>query len=217
MSAAAKTTLYQHPFDARRRLLELNISVEALVKAVQAGHVARLNCTDNDPPFIPGTEAWRMVVRTLRDELVPLGWRKDDPSNYSLVINDSSEINIVVASADELTCRWPGNPRTKSLKGLFTEAAVLMNSVSGDLFPETVEADLLRAATVLNYKTYMLLINIDDDQCRAELSLPSNFNEHMVTGWAERIFIPLPDADGGMPQERDDTPDIDVPVKRKAA
>ncbi|MER8657773.1 MULTISPECIES: hypothetical protein [unclassified Mesorhizobium] len=217
MSTVASASLYQHPFDARRRLMELGISVEALIKAVQAGHLARLNCTDNDPPFIPGTEAWRMVVRTLRDELVPLGWRKDDPSNYSLVINDSSKINIVVASADHLTCRWPGIPRTKSLKGLFTEAAVLKNSVEGDLFPDTVKADLLRAVTVLNYKTYMLLINIDDEQCRAELSLPSDFDDQMVTDWAERIFIPIPGVDGGVPQKIDNTPDIDVPVKRKAA
>lgn len=216
MSTATSNAIYQHPFDARRRLMELNISVEAVIKAVQAGHVARLNCTDNDPPFIPGTEAWRMVVRTLRDELLPLGWRKDDPSNYSLVINDSSEINIVVASADELTCKWPGKPRTKSLKGLFTEAAVLKNSLEGDLFPETVEAAIFRAATLLNYKTYMLLINIDDDQCRAELSLPSSFDDKMVTDWAERIFIPLPGVEGGIPQKLDDTPDIDVPVKRKA-
>lgn len=217
MSAIASTVLYQNPFDARRRLTELCVSVEALIKAVQAGHLARLNCTDNDPPFIPGTEAWRMVVRTLRDELVPLGWRKDDPSNFSLVINDSSEINIVVASADALTCRWPGMPKTKSLKGLFTEAAVLKNSLEGDLFPDTVEADLRRAASVLNYRTYMLLINIDDEQCRAELSLPSDFDDQMVTGWAERIFVPIPSDEGGFPQKVDDTPDIDVPVKRKAA
>ncbi|MCT8266867.1 hypothetical protein NYQ83_06230 [Afifella sp. JA880] len=217
MNIGASTALYQHPHDARRRLMELGISVEALIKAVLAGHVARLNCTDNDPPFIPGTEAWRMVVRTLRDELVPLGWRKDDPSNYSLVINDSSEINIVVASADDLTCRSPGMPKTKSLKGLFTEAAVLKNSLEGDLFPDTVEYDLRRAANILNYKTYMLLINIDDEQCRAELSLPSEFDDQMVTGWAERIYIPIPSADGGVPQNIDDTPDIDVPVKRKAA
>jgi len=217
MDVQSGTALYQHPFDARRRLMELGVSVEALVRAVQAGHIARLNCTDNDPPFIPGTEAWRMVVRTLRDELVPLGWRKDDPSNYSLVINDSSEINIVVASADGLTCRWPGTPRTNSPKGLFTHAAVMKNSLEGDLFPETVEADLRRAATILHYKTYMLLINIDDEQCRAELSLPSEYDEHMVTGWAERIFVPIPGVDGGLPQKVEEAPDIDVPVRRKAA
>ena len=67
------TIVHQHPFDAKRRLAELNVSVEAVTRAVLAGHTARLNCTDNDPPFIPGTEAWRFVVRTLRDELLPLG------------------------------------------------------------------------------------------------------------------------------------------------
>ena len=112
--AVFASLVHQTPSDARRRLAELNVSVEAVVRAVLAGHTARLNCTDNDPPFIPGTEAWRFVVRTLRDELLPLGWRKDDPSNYSLVINDSSQINIVVASSDAMTCMSHGSPRTKS-------------------------------------------------------------------------------------------------------
>ncbi|MBY5385336.1 hypothetical protein HFN62_30760 [Rhizobium leguminosarum] len=216
--AISATVVYQHPFDARRRLAELNISVEAVIRAVLAGHTARLNCTDNDPPFIPGTEAWRFVVRTLRDELLPLGWRKDDPSNYSLVINDSSQINIVVASSDALTCAVHGSPRTKSLKGLFTEAAVLKNNLETDMFPETVEAELRKAATILSYPTWMLLIHIEDEECRAELSLPSAFDDRNVTEWAERIFIPLPGIDGGLPVEDPigDT-DIDVPVKRKAA
>ncbi len=215
--AVSAGVVYQHPFDAKRRLAELNISVEAVVKAVLAGHTARLNCTDNDPPFIPGTEAWRFVVRTLRDELLPLGWRKDDPSNYSLVINDSSQINIVVASSDALTCSVRGSPRTKSLKGLFTEAAVLKNNLESDLFPETVEAELRKAATILSYPTWMLLIHIEDDDCKAELSLPWSFDDRSVTEWAERIFIPLPDSDGGLSvDEPADNADIDVPVKRKA-
>lgn len=215
---ATATVVYQQPFDARRRLAELNVSVEAVVRAVLAGHTERLNCTDNDPPFIPGTEAWRFVVRTLRDELLPLGWRKDDPSNYSLVINDSSQINIVVASSDALTCCVPGSPKTKSLKGLFTEAAVLKNTLESDMFPETIEAELLRAASILSYPTWMLLVHIEDDACRAELSLPSAFDDRNVTDWAERIFIPLPSVDGGVPAEDPvEESDIDVPVKRKAA
>ncbi|TIP11320.1 hypothetical protein [Mesorhizobium sp.] len=212
------TIVHQHPFEAKRRLAELNVSVEAVTRAVLAGHTARLNCTDNDPPFIPGTEAWRFVVRTLRDELLPLGWRKDDPSNYSLVINDSTQINIVVASADGLTCSPFGSPRTKSLKGLFTEAAVLKNNLETDMFPETIEAELRKAATILSYPTWMLLIHIDDEDCRAELSLPSAYDERNITDWAERIFIPLPGVDGGVPVEDPmENADIDVPVKRKAA
>ncbi|AIK40950.1 MULTISPECIES: hypothetical protein [Hyphomicrobiales] len=216
--ALSASLVHQTPSDARRRLAELNVSVEAVVRAVLAGHTARLNCTDNDPPFIPGTEAWRFVVRTLRDELLPLGWRKDDPSNYSLVINDSSQINIVVASSDAMTCMSHGSPRTKSLKGLYTEAAVLKNNLETDMFPETVEAELRKAATILSYPTWMLLIHIEDDVCRAELSLPSAFDERNVTSWEERIFIPLPDSNGGLPVEDPiDNPDIDVPVTRKVA
>lgn len=216
--ARSATVIHQHPFDARRRLAELSVSVEAVTSAVLAGYTARLNCTDNDPPFIPGTEAWRFVVRTLRDELLPLGWRKDDPSNYSLVINDSSQINIVVASSDALTCAAHGSPRTKSLKGLFTEAAVLKNNLETDMFPETVEAELRKAATILSYPTWMLLIHIEDEDCRAELSLPSVYDDRNVTDWAERIFIPLPGIDGGVPIEDPiEDGDIDVPVKRKAA
>lgn len=216
--ADRSTVLHQHPHDAKRRLAELGISLEALVRAIFAGRTARLNCTENDPPFIPGTEAWRFVVRTLREELLPLGWRKDDPSNYSLVINDSRALNIVVASADGYTCVPNASPKTKSLKGLFTEAAVLMNTLETDLFPETVVAELRRAASILSYPTWMLLIFIDDEQCRAELSLPAAFDEHNVTAWAERIFIPEIDIDGGVPVKPPaDDADIDVPVRRKAA
>ncbi len=212
------TILHQHPHDAKRRLAELGVSLEAVINAVFAGRTARLNCTDNDPPFIPGTEAWRFVVRTLREELLPLGWRKDDPSNFSLVINDSKLLNIVVASADAYTCVPHASPRTKSLKGMFTEAAVLKNNLETDLFPDTVVAELRRAATILSYPTWMLLIFIDDDNCRAELSLPSAFDERHVTAWAERIFIPEIGVDGGVPvKPHMDDVDIDVPVKRKAA
>ena len=86
------------------------------------------------------------------------------------------------------------------------------------MFPETVEAELRKAATILSYPTWMLLIHIEDEECRAELSLPSAFDDRNVTEWAERIFIPLPGIDGGLPVEDPigDT-DIDVPVKRKAA
>jgi hypothetical protein len=216
--ARQSTILHQHPHDAKRRLAELGISLEALINAIFAGRTARLNCTDNDPPFIPGTEAWRFVVRTLREELLPLGWRKDDPSNYSLIISDSRSLNIVVASADAFTCIPHVSPRTKSLKGMFTEAAVLKNTLETDLFPETVVAELRRAATILSYPTWMLLILIDDEHCRAELSLPSAFDDHHVTAWAERIFIPDIDIDGGVPVKPPvDNTDIDVPVKRKAA
>lgn len=209
------TAVFQHAFDARRRLAELGVPLGALVRAVEAGKVARYTCTPNDPPFIPGTEAWRFVVRTLRDELLPLGWRKDDPSNYALVINDEQKINVVVATGDQLTRVYPGTPRTRSLKGLYTEAAIARNTYLDDLFPETVADDLKRVAAILAYPVWILLIHITDEGARAELSLPSGI-DGAVIDWAERIFIPDEDDDAGDKVVEDDLgPDLDVPVTRK--
>jgi hypothetical protein len=215
--------VYEHPFDARRRLAELGVSVEAIVKALKAGHLARISCTDNDPPFIPGTEAWRFVVRTLREELLKLGWRKDDPNNFSLVISDKRKINIVVESGDDLTRVFPGNPTTKSLKGLLTEAVILRNSVREDLFPDTITERLRRAATVLEHPTWVLLIYITDEEYRAELSYPDAMDDSKITSWKERIFIPDdPNDPGALMVEGDDGgpddggPDFDIPVRRKS-
>jgi hypothetical protein len=203
-----------------RRLAELGVAVEAIQRAVAAGHVARITCTEDDPPFIPGTEAWRFTLVTLRGELCPRGWRKADPCNYSLVINDARQINIVVASGDAFVRRSNGSPRTKSLKGLCTEAATIRNRIEGDLFPETLSEELRRVAVVLEYRTWVLLIYITDEEYRAELSLPADMEDGQITDWEERIFIP--DA-GGAGGERiagadagDNGPDIDIPVRRKA-
>jgi hypothetical protein len=212
--------IHSNPFDARRRLAELGVSLTAIIKALQAGQLARRSCTPNDPPFIPGTEAWRFVVRTLRDELVPTGvWRKADPANFSLVINDARKISLVVASGDALTRRTDGDPKTKHLKGLFTEAVITRNKYIGGLFPETLPEELRVAVAVLEYPTWILLIYITDDELRAELSYPDQIKDGQIIGWKERIFIPdTPDDPGAIinPIE-DDEPGIDVPVRRKAS
>jgi hypothetical protein len=214
------TIIHDTPAAAMRRLAELGVSVEAVQRAIAAGHVARLTCTDNDPPFIPGTEAWRFTVVTLRDELCPIGWRKADPGNYSLVINDAREINIVVASGDKFTRLAHASPRTKSLKGLYTEAATVRNRVEGELFPETLTEDLLRVAKLLEYPTWILLIYITDEEYRAELSLPVDMEDDQITSWEERIFIPDSAIPSGgeviVPSGDEYGPDIDVPVRRRA-
>lgn len=209
--------IYETPELARRRLAELGISVEALQKAVAAGHAARVSTTENDAPQIPGTHAWGMTLRVLRDELCDLrGWRKDDPGNFSLTINDSRQLNIVVESGDRFTRVAHVSPRTKSLKGLFIEAAAIRNKHGHDFFPETLSEELARAATILNYKTYILLIYITEDEYRAELSLPDEVEGNQIVSWFERIFIPdtsdVFDDIRAVPQEDD----IDIPVRRKA-
>jgi hypothetical protein len=211
--------IYDQPFDARRRLAELGVSVEALIKALQAGHLARLSCTDNDAPFIRGTEAWRFVVRTLREELLPKGCRKADPNNFSLIISDARKWNIAVASGDTLTRNKSGDPKTKHLKGLFTEAVTIRNHHIGGLFPDDIPEEVRVAISILEYPTWILLINITDDEIRAELSYPDKIEDGQIVSWKERIFIPDSADDAGRSRKpiEDTETDIDVPVRRRKA
>lgn len=206
------------PAAAISRLCELGVALEALQRAILAGHAARITCTENDPPFIPGTYGWSYTVRTLRDELVPHGWRKADPNNFSLVINDKRKINIVVESGDEATRIGHLTPRTKSLKGIFMEAVTLRNRIETDLFPESLSEDVRRAAAILEYPTWVLLIYITDDEYRGELSLPDKIENNQIVSWKERIFIPDGDEPFGQRSVEPSVegPDIDVPVRRRA-
>jgi hypothetical protein len=212
--------IYDVAADAMRRFQELGVAVEALQKALTAAHAARIGTTANDAPQIPGTYAWGAAVRTLRDELCPRGWRKADPHNFSLVVNDSRRINIAVESGDALTrIRRPDMaPRTKSVKGLYVEAAALRNRIEGDLFPETLSEDLRKVAAILEYPTYIFLIYTTDTEYRAELSLPDEVDDKQIVSWKKRIFVP--DTDDPLKERKpvpgEDLPDIDIPVRRKA-
>lgn len=209
------TIIYSTPSDAHRRLMEIGVPIEPVIHAVRAGYDGRGLCTPNDPPFIPGTEAWRYVVRTLRDGLLPLGWRKADPGNYSIVSSDERTINIVVASADKFVQSLGTNPRTRSLKGLYTEAAIARNSVTYDLFPETIPENIRVAAASLEYPTWILMIYITDEEFRAELSFPAEIEEKMIVSWKERIFIPN-DETIVIEENVEDDSDFDIPVRRRA-
>lgn len=209
-------------WDIRQRLLELDAPLEPLIEAAKAGHSARILCSPNDPPFIPGLDAWRYTLRTLRDLLMATGrWRKDDLGNFSLVINDEKKINIMVASGDGATGRPPNySPRTKTKKGLYTKAAVQRNQdPQGALFPQGLPELSSSGQTItLDYPTWIFLIYSTKDELRAELSFPKAFDEKMgeIMGWAERIIIGKIDID---PTEIDDSqdsgPDFDVEVSRK--
>lgn len=211
--------VYDTPAAAARRLLEIGVALEALQRAIADGHAKRITTTENDAPQMPGTYAWAATLRTLRDELCPRGWRKADPGNFSLVINDDRKLNIAVESGDRFTKTAYASPRTKSLKGLYVEAAALRNRLEADLFPDTVADQLRRVAALLEYETYILLINITDESYRAELSLPDGVEGKQIVSWKERIFIP--DADDPF-SEREFIPseeeggEIDIPVRRKA-
>lgn len=205
------------PWDVRQRLEALcHVGPTLFETAVLTGHVALLQCTDNDPPFIPGTAAWWRTLRSLREQLLGAGsgWRKDDTGNYSLTINDDHRVSIVVASGDEMTGLIHGDdPKTKAPKGIRTENRVEQNA-QGDLFPHLLK----RPSNPGLFDLWVLLIHIKPEEIRAELSRPITMEDHHITGWSERIILPINKEDPERVRISPDDfgPDFDPEVRRVA-
>jgi hypothetical protein len=218
------TILRVTEYDVLRRLNELGIkprlpkvATDPFLKALMVGYSERINCTPDDPLFIPGTEAWRFAIRTLREELASLGWHRMDLGNYPLVVNDKT-INIAVASGDEMTGLAHATPRTRSLKGVYTEAAIAKNRLThGSFFPEMIPESVIKKVAALERPTWIFLLHITNDEIRGELSQPSSMTKREITSWSERIIFPKIEPGSRIEiGDVDNGPDIDVKVSRKA-
>jgi hypothetical protein len=200
--------------EVRQRLDALGLTPEVLYEVARAHRLARTNCTPNDPPILPGFLAWAHANRKLRELLIPLGWRKDDPGNFSMTISDEKRLYLVIATGDRFTGRLAdADPQTKNPKGVRTAEAVKANRQL-DLFPWTIPEEAKKAAETAYYQAWWLLIDADPDASYIELSCPHEMNGGQIVDWAERII--LPPIGGTAPEATPDDfgPDFDPPVGR---
>jgi len=173
------------------RLAELGLTVELVERVLRRADAEASMCTPLDPPIMEGLTRWGRANRYLREELVPAGWRYDNPRNLPRTIHPGGEFAIVAATGDDLTGLAGLLPRTKYRKGEATARAVQVNGQlaldfgdfdrrlsdgSGD------DGDLL---------TWLLLFHAGEDGFRVELSLPDAIDDGKITSWAERIILPF--------------------------
>lgn len=223
MAAEPKRVLIE-PWDVNRRLADLGVTSEILIKAVEASQAARAACTENDAPTFPGLTAWNAAVRSMREDLVLEGWRRFNDANQPLVVRPDNALALTCTSADWNTGREGiVDPKTNCCKGPRTLEKVELN---GWLFAELAqdEAAKVEAGNLRRANTWMLLIHHDKvlGQVRSELSRPVEADPNgIIVGWSERIILPpfeiepefnaLPDDGSGS-----DGGEIDIDIKRRA-
>jgi hypothetical protein len=150
-------------------------------------------CTALDPPIMEGMTRWARTTRFLREELIPQGWRFDNPRNLPRTIHSSGEFAIVASTGDDLTGLLDALPATKYLKGAATARAVEINEQLTLDFGDFELSEVDGAGEIL---TWLLMYHLDEDEFRVELSLPDAIVDGRITGWAERIILPaFPRAD----------------------
>lgn len=211
-----KTVIYEVPDDVDAALARLGLSEPPLMRSVRSGYLSRISRTANDAPIAAGFYHWNETLRTLRDELVLLGWTRVDEQMFSTILSPDGKIAISVSSGDEATGDPRGYPKTKRDKGPRTADAIYANVGQLDFFKPTPEPAPVEELECL---TYVLLFHANATELRAELSLPVSMDENdHIDNWRERIILrsqPL-DPEGSTLPAPDFGPEIDIDVQRRA-
>lgn len=213
--------VYHNPLDVRSRLARHGVDYDDIVEAVLRGHATRSLGNELHPSNYKGNLFHANTVEGLRDILLSqAGWEMDEPKNLSITFNHGEDVCIVVASGNNKTGNPYKDPKTRSKKGAFLEAAVAQNTgeiPQRELF-ET-EAEYLervakieaKQAALSSKNVFYLLIHSNDGVPVAELSRPIAIDDGWVTAWKERYILDLTIPRGG---DADDD-EFDIPVTMK--
>ncbi|HEX8138693.1 MAG TPA: hypothetical protein VF544_14095 [Pyrinomonadaceae bacterium] len=209
-------TVKKGAIERTNALAELGLSEKIVREVILDGEAARNSCTANDAPCIPGIIAWGRSVRSLRDNLIPKGWEKNNEDNFPTVVSPNGKIAIAVATGDEGTGQEKANPKTKYPKGVAAEEAINRNLNS--LFAEVRAAAQAEKDKRSNRQTWILLKHREKDTVFSELSLPASMTkDEQVKNWLTRIILEPIKTDPNVEVQDDSTAEpIDVPVRRRS-
>jgi hypothetical protein len=215
------STVVHQAAEAVDRLAELSLNPDLIERVVRRADAEASTCTHLDPPIMTGLMRWGRTTRFLREELVSSGWGYDNPRNLSRTIHPSGEFAIVCSTGDDLTALAEWLPRTKNPKGIATASAVEINEQLTLDFEDLETIDERgQAHGVGALRTWFLLFHVDEEGFHVELSLPDAIADGQITGWAERIILPIFPRDDtsaavGEDAGGDDQGDVVVEVSRR--
>jgi hypothetical protein len=201
------------PAERYNALHQLGITKEIVTTAILLGELERDNCTLHDPLCVPGIFAWSRCSRSMRDQLVPLGWKSENDQNRALIVSPNGLIAIAAVSGDDGTGDPNLVPNLKIPAGSATKRAVNANHPT--LFRMHPTAEEVRSSG--KRQTWLLLRRPTANFIFAELSLPGAMADGRVVYWLDRIILdPIPhefsftvDPDSG------DSGEIDIPVLKR--
>ena len=113
---------------------ELGLTPEILRGGLEEGIAAAALCTRHHPPNFGGLRLWAEAVRSLRDQLAPLGWHRDDSFNYSTVVRDDGALGrspvATLVLASMIVIRRPSTARVPSRSGQSSTRLALRSPVA---------------------------------------------------------------------------------------
>jgi len=151
------------------------------------------------PTAGPGLVRWLHLVRNLSLLMLPLGWERCDIDNVPRLIHRERHVALVVVRGDDATglpfSEVGRFPRSKYPRGSATIRAVHRNDAPFfPMFADLLDDDFVNLD---DYKTWFLMVHVDPEQVRAEISLPMPSDSVYLERWHERLLLPALPNDGG--------------------
>jgi len=180
------------PEDAEAYLRRMDIDVDEVFSAIEAGEIAAGNITLHHPVTAAGLTRWIQVVGRLREQLSRRGWQKDDPRGRPVSDHPKMPYGLSTVGGTDATgiADHPSGPLAARKKGIATAEAV-----TNQLPLITIEV-LRKPPTVAEGSAppsgnwFLLYYRADNGQVRLEISLPLGFDDGQFTGWRVRVILP---------------------------
>lgn len=182
--------IYREPTEVADRLSPFGITVEEVIPLIEAVVAARNDVVSVDARTAAGTKAYLAGVRHLRFLFLTKGWTMDSTSGVESVVHTATGMRIVYQSVDQ-ACVGIRGPQPINAKGPAAETAIKMGQ--GVLFREEELPEVAPEKIAgLNSTLWFLCVSVnegDEEDVRAELSLPATIENGNFKGFLERIFI----------------------------
>lgn len=203
--------------DVDERLRDFDLTKADVLEIARAVAAARGDVTAADAVTAAGQQAYLAGVRHLNLVLMPKGWERKREDGIESIVHLETGKCLVYQNVD-LACSKMHGPKALSGKG--PAADRMIEERQGQLFSADEAPEIQLTSSDLGGEgIWFLCVSVNDDQVRAELSLPTSVGSGNFKGFIERIFV-VQDGDldpFALDEGNDDVgpTDYDVPISRK--
>jgi len=209
------------PHAVYRRLEELGVPPDVVMESVRIGYGKADFTTAAHPPTYPGTVVWGEITGAFRERMAIRGWGIKNEENVPKSISPDGIVRIVAVRGNDKTGVRSAHEQlsTRRPRGNAGVRIIKMNTQY-----ELCIQDGGRSANLAPGMggTWFLLYNRVGDVVRIELSFASAVNRSgNLIRWSERLILPdldllEPPTSDGVVFGSDPSPEVDVPVARRA-
>lgn len=173
---SVESVVLREPWDVDRRLTELQLNRNRLLKVRLQAVSAAADATPFHPANAAGTFSYQYGTWGLRQEFVDDVWQLDRIDGVEAIRNETVKVKVIFANVD-IACSDEQPPKPRSPKGAGAERAC-----SGNLFPSLPR---FAPRQTDEWATYFLMVDVKG---AAELTRPV-IRGNTFGAYVERIYL----------------------------